>query len=721
MGNEYLQLNERSSRLREGRAFLSENPEAFGFVSDAFPIATDRWLIAASGQGTVGSAAPAYPVNVGGVDGLFDRLYGMLMERTDENADILARTFGQSEGRQEHPIARYSAALAETTALRVLTECGGAAFDVVLNRLGRELCRALSGLRSVICADGLTSPDPEFFSVSLGLCRITDEGDHTYTVDVFSAGDYHVFLMDVDGLRPMLHASAPPLTPEDVVLSRGRSLRLRHPGPFAVLMLSGSAFDITAAERRSVMDNHGMVWRYRMRLESYILRILTACTDADDFSECATRFFTGRAHGRDSASGAVAYLGGAGGDAAFDAFLSDCRARREKLAALIALLPDGYDPDAIVPQEPRADMENAFIRRLLTHDRDLVGALSDALYTLALDKLAGRMPPADEATLPDAPDYHRLTAEAVNVCYRIYDAENHADRALLAANRRAMRDHLAEHWITLRPSLSAACGDGEAPEMRARADAEYAACRAMNQKLGARLDARGEILDRLEFALSESLDILRAERYDWQCSRATDDRPAAWAETLADTLPAAIRDLVRELDTEGERYRSLLSAYMSEREALFARDTASGGFFEKDFSAMLEGTLPEGRWAAFAEAIGDAGEDMTPYLELIDTLSRICRGTGALLSRIASRAADRRMARDIAGRPELQIAAIRGAAYNDSDWGEAVIDVLDQAHRNNYKAALRHWQETRELMARRAAAYEEYRAMYEDEMGGRAL
>ena len=70
------------------------------------------------------------------------------------------------------------------------------------------------------------------------------------------------------------------------------------------------------------------------------------------------------------------------------------------------------------------------------------------------------------------------------------------------------------------------------------------------------------------------------------------------------------------------------------------------------------------------------------------------------------------MARELSGKTELQIAALRASAYEDTGWGEEVADVLDPTQRRDYRDLIRHWQESRELAARRAEAYGAYSAMY---------
>ncbi len=711
--------------LREGMAFLSENPEAFGFVSDAFPAVTDEWVIAAGGaDGLTGSLVPTYPMEVGGVDALYDTVFASLRARNLANRTIFARTFGEGRGREEHPVARYAAALAEATALQVLTEEPPAPED-----LGDLLCAgvttALSELRDYICRDGLTARDPELFAVSLGAFRVTEAEEGHYLLDILSAGNYGVYLLDADGLRPVRFTHTPPLTPEGATAPIAyRRVELFCPEPFAVLLLSESISSLTLSERRSLRDEPGLAWRYRMQLEACFMRVLADSAREEEFGARAARFFSGRSHGRDSASGAMVFLPHRD---AFEAFRAACRNRLAIVEDLIALLPNGYDPDRVPHQPSRSETEFAYIRHLLVQDRGLISRVSDALRLLAIERHAYIDEPREVPPLPeDVPAYYRLDDGEIRRAFRQYDAENDEDRALLAENRRALRASLSDHWTTLRPFLlHRANADTPAlpPDTLAYRDAcdrQYDAACHLNARLGGVLTARREALHRMEALLSDSLEILRFEGNDWLTSRATTSRPEAWVRDFAEDWSAAARALLdSRCDRESaDAYRSLLAAYQSERESLFARDTATAGAFFADWNAILDGTLPAARWDAFRRGLtqgDDAPEDAVPYAELLTTLQRISNGNHVLLERIRARAADRRMARDIAGRPDVQIAAIRASAYEDPDWGDAVCAVLDTSHRNNYMAVVREWQATRELYARQRNAYEEYRAMYEGE------
>ena len=723
------------SRLLAGMAFLAENPEAYGLVPDACPAVTSDLLLAVNGHGaTGGELSPTYPVEEGGVDGLLDNLYGNLIPRTDENTRLLRTTFGESEGMQEHPVARYCAALAEVTALRILDGTAkGASPEQACFMLNEEIPHHLARLRETICGDGVTPRDDAFFSVSLGACRVTSKGEGSYLLDIFAAGDFRVYLLDGEGLHPLWLRSTPRLLPAvareflpdgahdsmphgtDVVAdeaSRGVSegvsngtesimcnrLELYHPDPFALLLLSDSLCALGTSEARVLRENPGMVWRYRMRLEDQFLRLITACVREQEFGERATRFFTGRSHGRDSASGAMMILREG---VSYEVFRTMCQTRLSQLEALISLMPEGYDPARIPTRISREEMEENHLRRMLERERGIADRVAEAVRLCALEKL--KRGDVGEVCPPptDAPAYRRLSWQEIHTVYRRYDAENDTDRARVAENRHVLRENLANHWIALRPYLLQISSCTPTPA----AERCYAACADMSARLGRMLAERKKRLRGLESLLSDSLSILRADGRDWMEGRAGDGSIAAWSEKLTRDLPDSLQPVLETWQADTEAYRSLLTAYTYERELLFRMDTKDvEGFFASDWLAMQDGDLADSRW----NAIRDLLEVVPTYRDLWDSLCRVSKGTGALLARIHGRGAERRMARELAGRSDIQLAALRASAYEDEDWGESVVAVMEPPLRREHKDAVRRWQETRELVARRAEAYAAY-------------
>lgn len=707
------------SRLLSGMAFLAENPEAYGLVPDACPVVTSDLLLAVNGHAaTGGELSPTYPVEEGGVDGILDTLYGNLIPRTDENARLLRATFGESEGMQEHPVARYCAVLAEATALRILDGAAkGASAEQVCFMLGDEIPRQLARLRETVCGDGVTPRDDALFSVSLGACRVTHEGEGSYLLDVFAAGDFRVYLLDGNGLHPVWMRATPRLSPADgrelpdaesdeascetARLTRS-SVKLYHPEPFALLLLSDSLCAPGAPETRVLRENAGMIWRYRMRLEDQLLRLVTACVREQEFGERAARFFTGRSHGRDSASGAVMILREG---VSYEVFRAMCQTRLSHLEAMISLMPEGYDPARVPVSVSREEMEESRLRRVLERERGIADRVTEAVRLCVLEKLkrgdVGEVcpPPAD------APAYRRLPWGEVYAAYRRYDAENDADRARVAENQHVLRENLADHWVALRPRLLELSRRAPTPA----AQRSYAACADMSVRLGRMLTERRKRLHTLESLLSDSLDILRADGRDWAEGRSGDGSMAAWSGRLTRDLQDGLSPVLETWQRDTEAYRSLLTAYTYERELLFRLDTNDReGFFASDWLAVQNGELADSRWDAVRRLL----ESAPAYRELWDALRRVSKGTGALLARIYGRGAERRTARELADRPDIQLAALRASAYEDEDWGESVIAVMDPPLRREHKDAVRRWQETRELAARRAEAYAEYVAAW---------
>lgn len=690
------------SRLRPGMAFLAENPEAYGFVSDACPAVTSELMIAANGHGALGGrVSPTYPVEVGGVDGLFDTLFGGLIHRTDDHIRLLRATFGESEGTQEHPIARYCAALAETVALQILSGIArGASFEQTCLMLGSEIPKRLAHLRETMDVDVPAETAPDLYSVSLGACRVTPVRDGDYDVEIFSAGDFRVFLLDGEGFHPLWLTDTPLLSPDAAVIPTGRCLRVHHPEPFAVVLLSDSVCALNAPEKRALRENPGLIWRYRMRLEDQLLRLITACVREQEFGERAARFFTGRSRGRDSASGAMLVLREG---VSHEVFRSVCGDRLSRLENMISLLPEGYDPDHVPVLPSRETVERDHLHHLLTEETGLSDRVARAIRKCAVQKL--REGKDSDTPLPaGVPAYRRLPYEEVWTAFRRYDRESDVDRDRAEQNRRVLRDHMADHWITLRPCFKKV-SDRPASEA---AERSYNTCAELNSRLGRMLAARKKRIARLETLLTDSLAVLRAESADWLEGRAGDGCVASWAESLTEEMSAAAMPLLDGWREDTDRYRSLMTAYTYERELLFRLDAEGDGFFAPDWSLIYDGVLPDSRW----EALRGSLDVPAPYREMVDSLIRLSKGTGALRARVEGRDAEGRMARELSGSTELQIAALRASAYEDADWGGEVVAVLDPIQRRDHRDLVRRWQESLELANRRAEAYEAYSSTY---------
>ena len=601
-------------------------------------------------------------------------------------------------------MARYCAALAEVTALQILDHTApGASPDRVCTLLGGEIPRKLSRLRETICDDGVTSRDSALFSVSMGALRVTPQGEGQYHLDVFSAGDFKVYLLDGEGMRPLWQEDTPYLSPDGEERVRHERILLDHPEPFALLLLSDSLCALSAAEMRTLRENSGMIWRYRMRLEEQILRLITSCVREQEFGERAARFFTGRSHGRDSASGAMLILREGG---SYEVFRSLCQARLSHLEDMISLLPEGYDPARVPARVSREETEESHLRRILEREKGVSTCVAEAVRLCVLEKLhrgdVGEVCPPPE----DVPAYRRLSWEEIHEVFRHHDKENDEDRARINENCRILRENLTDHWVALRPCLLQVSHRTPTPA----AQRSYEACADMSRRLGRMLAQRKRRLSGLETMLADSLAILRAEERDWMEGRAGDGSMEAWVNRLTHELPEALSELSESFKTETESYRSLMTAYTYEKELLFRMDTnTADGFFAVDFRALQMGEMMDNRRLA----IGKTLADVPAYLDLWESLCAVSKGTGALYARIRGRGADRRMARELSEDPAIRIAALRASAYEDEDWGDSVVDIMDPAMRREYMDVVRRFLETRELNARRAEVFASYRAAWQ--------
>lgn len=695
--------------LRSDMSFLAENPEAFGMISDVCPLATGSFLIAANGvEARDDHGAPVLEMPMDGADGLITGLFADLLENREETLSALRVAFGQNKIMPESTIPRFCAALAEVTALQVLQgPAKGASVEQTCLLLQTALNRNISAFRDRLADDQSTEEiDPVFFSVSMGICRFFSTEPDIYVVDLFSAGDFRVYLLDGQGMSPLWDET----TPVDIPL-RFRAVRktICHPEPFALILLSEGVFSLNTVASRSLHESPGMLWRYRMRLEEYFVRLFTDCIHDFEFSERATKFFTGRARGRSDASGAVAFLTGG---ASYEVFRSHCSTRLAELEKLTALLPDGYDSRRRPSLGSRVEVEQNYLQRMLEGNIGLSVRVSDAIRLSVMEMLERRGALSAEPPPDDVPNYNRIEWEMLYSTFRKYDQENDEDRARICENRRMLREMLSEHWITLRPALFPFYQRDEGAPGSDPGRHIHAACLELNSRLADMLVSRQNTVRSLENALLDSLDILQCQGNDWACGRAGAESIRPFAKGLREALPSLLAYLQTDWEEDTERYRCLHAAYTAERERLFRLDTRSGeGFFALDWQLIHDGSMDDGRWDELRVCLGKQ-TDTAVYTELWDSLHRISLGTAALLERIRNRAAERRTARDLADRTGLWVDALRGAAYEDRAWGTAVISVMDTVSRNDFRATVRRWQEACELYRRQDEAFSQYSEMY---------
>ncbi len=743
-----------------GRAFLTENPEAYGLVSDAVPVATEELMVAVCGHCTAGGATcPTFPLPTEGVSGLMTGLLDGLLPSDETTLHVLRRTFGEGDGGREHPVARYAAVVAQRRILELLqteAHCESSAVAAsamtdttalpasvsaslapLATRMGVEVATTLRGLRHAMAEVSGVMEDAVFYTISFGACRVDKIAEGVYQADILAAGRYRLFLLDGEGMSPLWVTDTPVLDPITPVTLGYRRLTLEHPDPFALLLLSDHACTPDAAESRESREDPGMIWRHRMRLEDHILRILTASLGESEFGERAARFFAGHSRGRDSIAGAMLSVKG---DRSYEVFRVACQNRLSALEEAMALLPHGYDPARAVVLPSRAEAEHRHILEFMSRESDLEHRVTEALQNTVLARLESLLGPVGErrpgvtAPFPASPVPADATASAADPIptppdlweiYRtfcLYDVENHADYAAVAENRRLLRDTLVDHWVTLRPLLVSVC-PAPAPQDAATAAAHQIACartedacRALGKRLGELLDARSQTLARVEALLTDGLAVLHAVGNDWITGRAGEDGLYFYAQALGKDLPLALDTLTACYRADATAYRALLTAYSEQRERLFALDTRPGyGFYSQPWQSLYDGHPDEALHLACRQALAQE-PNTASYAALLDTLYRIAGGTGALLDRIEERGADRRTARDLAMRPEIRINAVRAAVWEGAEapvWGKAVYSILTPTQRNDCRAAVRHHEELCRLTALRAEKYTTYRTMYE--------
>ncbi len=692
--------------------FLSENPASFGQLSDARPVVTRDFAIAAGANAAGGAGTLLFTVEAPGTLGLLQEVYGGIITPTEDHIRLLRNTFGESDGEQDHPVGRYGAVLAQCVAQDILSSQAAHTMsgELMAGILGRRISDALDDLR-VRMNELLTETElpSETFTVSFAACRVRTSAADGYAVEIFSAGDHGFYVLDEWGLSPLWLVPTAPLSPAKTDGLMMQRIEWKQSTPLAVVILSGGLAGMT---ERVLTDMPGRIWRERMRTEEQLLRAVTMAAIEEEFGDRCAYAYTGLAEDRDCVTGAILYR-----HPSYEDFYAMCHHRLHALEDLVALLPDGYDASQTVEQPPLEAVEEAFIRYAFTARPALLQSTMDRLGDLVMQLLRhGEPDPSPASMALETGGSIGLTHARVQEIFDHYDAENIDDRYQVEANRRIMHDLLSDHWITLRPILcpEEACDETD-PDYAAACDRAYASCRDMNAHLTALLNQRQKGLTDLEALLSESLHILRASGEDWLHGRGGDDNAAAWMDRLTADFPTAMAVLADSWRAGSEACRRLQAAYAAEREVLFHRDIdPERGIWRSTYEAVQNGRLPRGSWNLYAERCTEEADDTAHegYTELLLVLRTVSEGTRVLLDRMEGRAVERRTAHHIGGDEAWQTACLRGVLRRDPAWQSCDAVVTDEALRNEYEAAVRRWEETRNLIRRRETAFEGYRDMY---------
>lgn len=689
-----------------GGGFLSENPEAYGLISDARPMVEDHLMVAVGGYTSEdGTYPPTLTVNSGDLLDLREGFYRDLVDETPVNENIVRLNFNSAEGRQTHPLARYCAVAAEMMTCDVLSrprrtedvavvpeDCADALTEAVTDGIGK--------LRDVIRE--LTGPRPgseKFFSVSLGACEVTCVARDEYHVELYTAGDYALYLLDRNGMRPMKTAETEMLTCDGEGRVAVNRFTIRYQGAFALLLMSGVAGEPSPADQRGILESPGLLWRHRMRLEDQFVRLLTSCADESDAVERLQRLLTGRCVGWANVSGAFMVCNGT-----FDDFKAQCLPRLTELEHLIALFPEGYDPETAEALTPRDTVEREYVTNALKTRPRILEKIKDTLSGLALAMLE-----APERYAVDEPlgydGVHHLTPKDVEHVYARFDSENVQDRKSLADNRMRLRDLFSEHWLKLRPLL---CNTDEDAVSDARA---FEHCLVL-QKRVARLTAyRRQKLNALREELTKCLECLDEQGEDWVRGKGGDDSPSKWFLNVTESLPSQAHKAEEDWSRLSGYLRSLQTAYTWERHVLFLRDTAEEtGIWHDKYQLILEGELLPEEWRMYARRIDEKAPHYSELLRIAETLSR---RNVVLKANIQSRAAERRTANAVSDDEDWQIACLLGTLQEDGAWDKLCAGMIDQGFRNEYRAVMRRWQEEQELILRQQEAFGLYRGMYQ--------
>lgn len=702
-------------------AFLCGSPASYGLISDVMPVASHSLLVAANGYSAGGGVSiPLYTAGNGGISELMDEVFPML-EQTETQKEVLRGTFGDCRVQKEHPLSRYCAALVEAEAVHFLQE-GQGDFEELRDRLGERLSDGLYRLRTQMEEGDATHStvgrhrafpqvSEEYYEVSFGACRITQEEDGSYTTDIFSAGDMRVFLMDGEGLFPLWVSRTPRLTANGGTAMGGVRIRLSHPEPFAVILLSA-----TVCPQFDIGETAEVTVQARMRLEERLLRIVNMATEEQELGARAAQVLSDLAVGQKSISGAMTVRCEGG----YAAFREVCRLRLQALEQDMSLLPHDYSPEREPPKRDCIETERDFVRATFLARpelreqvrRHIDGRVRELMAALPRDTEGELLPsPTEETDLPEpiCPNggedpVRLLTANDVRRTLETYETDNLADRAHMRQCRKLLHTLLSEHWTVLRPLLYTE-GETENPV----AERQYRCCLELNRRLETALSMRRARLEALKARLTHDLSRLENRAEDWVMGRADPSGCCDLLEQYATILPAQLTKTAEHWETDTDRFNALRAAYTSERDILFRLDTAPNGFFAELYATLVTGECTEGLQLELRAAV-DA-ESKGALSEIVDTVLVLSSAVHRLRGQIGSREAEWKCIHELSESFEWQFACVRCAMYGDEEENAAAA-LLDDPTRFAYHQVVREWREETALWERRLNAFEAYTRNY---------
>lgn len=706
----------------EGRlksAFLCGSPASYGLIPDAMPIASRCLLVAANGYSAGGGVSiPLYTAGNGGITELMDEVFPML-EQTEMQKQVLRDTFGDCRVQKEHPLSRYCAALVEAEAVRFLQDSRGGDFEELRDRLGDRLSDGLCRLRArmeegdaahstVGRRKSFPQVSEEYYEVSFGACRITQEEDGSYTTDIFSAGDMRVFLMDGEGLFPLWVSRTPRLSANGGTTMGCRRIRLSHPEPFAVVLLSA-----TVCPQFDAAETAEVTVQARMRLEERLLRIVNTATEEQELGARAAQVLSDLAVGQKSISGAMTVRC----DGGYTAFREACRLRLQTLEQDMALLPTGYSPAREPLRKSCIETERDFVREVFLARpelreqvrRQIDGRVRELMATLPRDAEGGLLP-AEKVALPEpicpkgSEDPLRiLTVEDVRHALEAYETANLADRAHMRQCRKLLYTLLSEHWTVLRPLFYT---DRKTDDPAA--ERQYRCCLELNRRLEAALLARRARLDALKAQLTRDLSLLGNRAEDWVMGRADPSGCCALLDNYTKTLPARLGKTAEHWETDTDHFNALRAAYTSERAALFELDISPDGFFAETYVALTTGECSEETQRKLRAAVN--AEPTGTLSGILDTVLVLSSAIRRLRGQIGSREAEWKCIHELSESFEWQFACVRCAVYGDET--ENAASLPDDPTRFAYNRVVREWREETALRERRLDAFDAYTRNY---------
>ena len=700
-------------------AFLAENPEAFGFVSEAFPIATRSMLVSADGKPTKkGMIPPTYVYPYNDLNRLFDSLFADVLDNSEENLDIIEKSLVGTENGYEHLVTRYAAVMSQALACQTMrstpsdysTEKTGA--EYFADRLGKNIAVGLSRLRDAMAEFGGLAPSAaEDFSVSLAVCRIDNVSGDEFAINMFGAGNFKFFLLDYEGMKVLWEEKLPRIDAADSSEAAPalayKTVTLKKTMPFAVIVLSDGACDHSGDSNSTSAvstSREALVWRERMKLEEVMLRMIVGSANEQGFEARCMQYFSGHIVSDDSASGAMTLVG-----TSYDIFSTECRRRLEVLENTMTLLPDGYDAQDPPSISDFDTTESVFLDDLAERYPSLrsttAATLSRHIKIAIMGILNNNTSELEEDSV--------VPLDYIRQVYRLFDSENDSDRAQLQVNQRLICELMADNWITLRPLFCyPAEGEDEDNEYRAEDAAAYSRCLEMNEELTRLANRRTSLIDSLYKEVKQCAELMTEKRDELVLNRIPRADFDDISGRLIDKIPSAAEALRAEWDESSDRARDLLAKYSAARAELFANDVKYA--LVPCYDSILDGSVGNGFWSEIKENVLQTMDDESApdVLRIVDMIKIISDNCGEIYDAIGTRAAEKRTVRHISGDSTWNKICLRAMMRELPGWEDSDIARIDDSMRSEYRAMIARWREALTLVNKQKEAFAEYYKVY---------